>query len=627
MSKKILCRWLALAMALPVAIVLVIGCDAAKTSPPTAALNASPSPGQAAPASVASQAAVSIPNEAGSEPAPVGKADAPPSNDTSAATIVERVPEAEVGNERPQVVEPPVTEELAPLRTVDPVDGATNTQSIVEEPPVEKAEQPKEPEAKDDKPDHADSLHARLHAGEPPFDPIEANGKYFEDWPKPKAVLVITGRQDGYLEPCGCAGLENMKGGMSRRHVFLKELAERGWPAAAVDVGGLVRRFGKQAEFQFATSADGLKEMGYGAVGFGPADLRLSAGDVVAAIAGAKQNDSIFVSANVNLFDVTPRARVIQVGSMKIGVTSVLGKKYAEQVNNGEVQIKPAAAALKEVMPELRNCDVRVLLAHATEEECQALAAQFPAFDLVVTADVSDIPPAQPPKLPGGKSYYIDVGHKGMYAVVAGFFGDPAQGVRFQRVALDSRFGDSKPMKQLMADYQGQLAQLGWDGLGLRRSAAPQAQRGDALAGKFVGAASCKDCHPNEHEVWANSKHAHATETLVKLDPPRQFDAECISCHAVGWNPQENLPYATGFESVEKTPHLTGNSCENCHGPAAAHVAAEKGKNAAKRDAAREALKISWPAAKENVCKKCHDHDNSPDFETHADAYWSEIEH
>src|SRR5437016_3748732 len=47
------------------------------------------------------------------------------------------------------------------------------------------------------------------------FDPIAVNGKFFEGWPKPKLALVISGRQDGYLEPCGCAGLENQKGGLS----------------------------------------------------------------------------------------------------------------------------------------------------------------------------------------------------------------------------------------------------------------------------------------------------------------------------------------------------------------------------------------------------------------------------
>jgi hypothetical protein len=37
----------------------------------------------------------------------------------------------------------------------------------------------------------------------------QRNGEVFEGWQKPKAVLVFTGELDGYIEPCGCTGMEN----------------------------------------------------------------------------------------------------------------------------------------------------------------------------------------------------------------------------------------------------------------------------------------------------------------------------------------------------------------------------------------------------------------------------------
>src|SRR5436853_3484684 len=50
------------------------------------------------------------------------------------------------------------------------------------------------------------------------------------DWSKPAVALVITGQQLGYIEPCGCTGLENQKGGLARRQTFLKRLTdEKGW--------------------------------------------------------------------------------------------------------------------------------------------------------------------------------------------------------------------------------------------------------------------------------------------------------------------------------------------------------------------------------------------------------------
>jgi hypothetical protein len=114
----------------------------------------------------------------------------------------------------------------------------------------------------------------------------------------------------------------------------------------------------------------------------------------------------------------------------------------------------------------------------------------------------------------------------------------------------------------------------------------------------------------------------------VRLNPPRQFDPECISCHATGWNAQEYFPYESGFASIDTTPLLSGNGCENCHGPAAAHVEAEQARgatrNLALRDQLRQRLRLT-KATIESTCEKCHDHDNSPQFD--FERYWPKVEH
>ena len=66
----------------------------------------------------------------------------------------------------------------------------------------------------------------------------QRNGAIFADWPDPKALIVITGELDGYIEPCGCTGKENQKGGLSRRQNFLRAVTAAGWPLVAVDLGG-----------------------------------------------------------------------------------------------------------------------------------------------------------------------------------------------------------------------------------------------------------------------------------------------------------------------------------------------------------------------------------------------------
>jgi hypothetical protein len=478
-----------------------------------------------------------------------------------------------------------------------------------------------------------DTRKAKPAAGPPAtpkFDPIKTNGIYFEDWTKPRLAIVITGRQDGYIEPCGCAGLENQKGGLSRRDTFLAGLRERGWNLLPIDVGGLVHRFGKQAEVKFGISVEALKKMDYRAVGFGPDDLRLSAGDVAAAVAGQTPDDSIFVAANVDLLGLTPQYKIIKAGGRTIGITSVLGDEYQKEVNNPDVVLKPAAESLKAVLPKLKKCDSRILLANATLKETEALAVAFPQFDIVVTADGGDEPPNHPGKIKGSDAKLIELGHKGMFAVVLGLYDDPKQPIRYQRVALDSRFESSPRMKQLMKDYQSQLEALGLEGLEIRSIAHPRGAGHDKSWGEFAGVKSCEKCHPTAYKIWKNTKHAHATEALVKADPPRQFDPECISCHVTGWNPQEFFPYATGYVSLEATPDLAGNTCENCHGPAAAHVAAENGKDFARREEQRNLVRLTKGQAEQNVCTKCHDLDNSPNF-SKAGAfekdYWPKVEH
>jgi hypothetical protein len=565
-----------------------VGCDSNPAyQPPAASVNGS-----------APSAASALPLEATGDVA--GEADVPAGQWRPAADSQEAIVISE-----PAAVQEPIAE--APLANAP----------VADDPPATTAET----EIKDD----SEKAHA---GGESSLKFASAQPEYFVGWPKPRLALVISGRQDGYLEPCGCAGLENQKGGLNRRHAFFKQLKERGWPVAAVDVGGQVRRFGRQAEVQYTLVADALKQMGYSAVAFGADDLRLSAGHLLSSVVAEKPEDSIFVAANVSLFDMTPKAKIIEAGGMKIGVTSILGKTFGEQVHNDEIVVQTAEEALRAVLPELQDCDVRVLLAHATKEECVELARKFPEFSLVVTAEDIDEPKAQPDTIEGTKTKLIEVGHKGMYVVVAGFFDDPHEPVRFQRVALDSRFPDTAEMKQLMVTYQDQLQQLGWDGLGIRSMPHPRSRQAGELGGTFVGSAKCKDCHQEAYDVWANSKHAHATDTLAHLTPPRQFDAECVSCHVVGWSPQDYFPYTTGYESLDKTPHLVGNGCENCHGPGGAHVAAEEGEDVGgDAETLRKQMHLTWNAAKTDMCVKCHDLDNSPEFSGNVDRYWSEIAH
>ena len=471
----------------------------------------------------------------------------------------------------------------------------------------------------------------RVSLLQPKQDGPKQGGSLFEGWPEPKLALVLTGRLDGYIEPCGCTGLANQKGGLSRRHTLLSQLRGKGWEIVPLDLGNQVRRFGRQGEIKFQTTAEVLKTLGYKAVGFGPDDLRLSIGELAAAVVAADDGGSDFVCANVGLLDLTSRYRVVSGGGKKIGITSILGTAEQQQVHSDEIDLTTPEDGLSRVVPILKeaDCDLMVLLAYASIDESKRLASQFPDFDIVVTAGGAGEPALQPEKIEGTDAILVQVGAKGMYAGVIGVYGkdDPAP-LRYQRVPLDDRFEDSPQMRDMMIAYQQQLESLGLAGLGLRPVPHPSGWT-------YVGSRTCGDCHSAAYEVWHKTPHAHATQTLVeppeRFDVPRHFDPECLSCHVTGWNPEGFFPEKSGYTGLDSSPLLHGNGCENCHGPGSAHVAAENGDGALNQvqiDRLRQQMRLPLAEA-EQACLKCHDLDNSPDFHVMGtfQKYWKLIEH
>jgi hypothetical protein len=461
----------------------------------------------------------------------------------------------------------------------------------------------------------------------------------FEKWPKPSVALVLTGRQYGYLEPCGCSGLENQNGGLVRRSTLLKQLEERGWPVIPIDAGNQVRRFGRQAEIKFQITVEGLRKMGYQAIAFGPDDLRLPAPELVGIIYPNPDEPALFVGANVTVFDpsFTSAYRVLEKGGKKIGVTAVLVEDDRNPINNEDVILESAEAGIAKVWPQLQQaqCDLYVLIAHASLEESKELGRKFPQFRVVVSTGGAGEPPRDPDTIEGTDNWLVDVGTKGMFAGVVALCDDREKPLRYQRIPLDARFPDSRAMLELLKAYQDQLEAAGFEGLGIR----PQPMPGGY---EFVGSETCKDCHRRAYKVWKEgrddhaAKHSHAYATLQhppnsRGGIPRNFDPECISCHVVGWNPQKYFPYRSGFLSLEATPHLTDVGCENCHGPGSKHVAAESGDEAVDDDemtARREKMWLDLKDA-EQKCLECHDLDNSPDFQVEGafERYWEKIEH
>jgi hypothetical protein len=451
----------------------------------------------------------------------------------------------------------------------------------------------------------------------------------FVDWPQPELTFFITGRQNGYMEPCGCTGLDFQKGGLARRETLLRQLSDKGWNPVPIDVGNQVRRFGRQPEIKFETTLTALKKMKYEAIGLGPDDLRLGIGELLSAI-GVDGEPTPVISSNVNILLGYRTHKVIRRGRFVIGITSFLGEEERRPIQTAEIEYRDSEEGVRIALAELEKekCNLYVLLAHASTEESIEIAKKFPKFGIVVTAGGADEPALQPERIEGTRSYLVQTGKKGMYVGVLGIFPGENVPMRFQRVPLDARFADSREMLQSLASYQQRLEDMGLLGLGLKPVRHPSGLN-------FVGSKACQECHSSAYDKWETTPHHEATKSLAfpgeRSEIPRHHDPECLSCHVTGWNPQGYFPYETGYLDFETSAHLHGNGCENCHGPGSGHVAAERGEGDFTDQQTldfRHGMQLPLAKARDN-CLQCHDLDNDPDFqkeEVFAD-YWELIEH
>ena len=158
----------------------------------------------------------------------------------------------------------------------------------------------------------------------------------------------------------------------------------------------------------------------------------------------------------------------------------------------------------------------------------------------------------EPVLLNSGKTMLINVGQRGKYVGAVGFFADAAQKMRFYLVSLNSRSDNpDSPMKKVMRGRVPQHAR--------RKPAIVESFPGTitpaaTTGATFVGAETCKRCHPNTYQQWSSTKHAHAFVSLENDPKPNTiYDAECVSCHTTGFE------YTSGYRSAAATPASQGN--------------------------------------------------------------------
>jgi hypothetical protein len=490
---------------------------------------------------------------------------------------------------------------------------------------------------------------------------VELPPGLFRGWESPDLVLVLTGQQNGYLLPCGCS--RPQKGGLERRYNFVQALRAKGWSVVLADLGDVPQRHGPVAlpnvqglvKYRYAMQA--MKTMGYAAVGIGEHEAALPLSTALdewalnnpepAVVAANLDDHENKFPGEIKDWVTAAPAPGTPLPSVKVGVAGAVGPLVAKAITAKDPGVKFASNG-KRVLPEVlkqmdaAGVELRVLLYQGSlvqtaekgsKAEAVELAKAFPQFQVVVAQSEEEEPSSYPVVLTKGAqgaatSLAVGLGHKGKYVGAVGVWkpekaGDPFT-LRYQLVEMGEEFltpagaEDAHPVAKLIEAYTKELK----DGNYLAKYG--QAKHPHQVAVKGVsptyrGSEACKGCHRPAYDVWKKSDHGHAYKTLVDVKHPsnRQYDAECVVCHTVGFGNE------TGFADEVRTPKLVNVGCENCHGPGSAHIDAEHGNNDADKATWRK-LMNEWKApagedaaAKtrrldriETFCKRCHDIDN-----------------
>jgi Cytochrome c554 and c-prime len=436
------------------------------------------------------------------------------------------------------------------------------------------------------------------------------------------AVVLVSRQQNGYLEPCGCT--EGQSGGLGRRQDLINRLRSAGRPVVAVDLGSLIEEPSKsrggpdQVRIKLGIALRALKSMEYAGIALSPDDLRVGLGDFFSQylnIEGLPPLISANVSPAAGLESILKRSVEITAGPRHIGITAIVDPKALEALADAEkdvffASVEDPAASIGPVLAELEETtDSQILLVHGSIDLAKELASQFPGFDAVVATSEYVDPPVELPKPETGRPLFVQVGQKGQHAGLIGLAASKEHPPRYRDVRLDTKYLNAEPIKSLIdREFVDELAKA--DVLSsFTRLPHP-------TGGKFVGAETCKSCHPKTFEKWSSTKHALMAYQAIQAGPrgDRSADAECVSCHTTGFT------FEAGFVTAEKTPWLKNQQCENCHGPASKHISDPT------NEAFRKEIAIKAEEAdRSRLCIRCHDADNDPHWD--FKVRWPQIEH
>ena len=291
----------------------------------------------------------------------------------------------------------------------------------------------------------------------------------------------------------------------------------------------------------------------------------------------------------------------LRVGIVGLSEGKPTGPNAKETVYAG-FRIDDPLETAKKILPELKKkADLIIALAYMDMGSAQVLASDNPEIDVVIgarqTSTMDDLQHFNRAAITYAYNQTKYLGELRVYVKSDGSVDNQIN----RYIALDSVIPDDPSAQDVVTAAHTEFT----NEQNTSATASAASTKSPALIGgdsPYIGVETCATCHEKEHQIWTNSRHAHAMATLEKRS--QQFDNECVGCHVVGFQ-------KGGFQSLYTTPQFANVQCEECHGPGRQH-ANNPGKGYGF---------MATPVG----CVQCHKEPNDPDFD--FSVYWPKIKH
>ncbi len=408
-------------------------------------------------------------------------------------------------------------------------------------------------------------------------------------------AVMVSGDTAGWITPCGCAA--NQSGGLARRATLLDRQRQT-QALVYLDAGGSASGVSEYHLLKLDAILRGMQKMGLAAHNVGSSETLLTSSQLADL---STQTGVTWISANLTSANAAPsgvaaplKSHVLMNhGAAKLAVIGVIDPRL---VQGSHWQARDPKAAILQVLNQV-EADLVVVLAYFDEPGLRELAEGLPEVNLIIGGPTGQaLSPTQV-----GSVTIAAATNKGKFLTRTVFRSEePSWQLGDTGISeVVSALAENEDQKQNLERFYTELAKRD---LTVDQAGLSEWLNRDQAGYRIAGSASCLQCHQADHATWMASRHQHAWEVLQSRRA--HYDSYCQQCHTTGYGMDG------GFVNVAQSKGLVSVGCENCHGPSAAHVADPKQKT---------------PFLARDQCTRCHDHENSPQFQW--DTYWPKIQH